>query len=65
MHLGPGFIVTLTKNNPTPYTPLDPLNVPSHIGPEHIKPPSNEMLKALDKLFDEVNRSSKRRRRSS
>jgi hypothetical protein len=64
MHLGPGFIVTLVKNNHTPYTPLDPQNVPTHIGPEHIKPPSSSMLSSLDRFFEEVERGSKRRRRS-
>jgi len=68
LHLGPGFIVTLTKDL-APYQPLDPLKVPSHIPPEYITPPDAYTLTRLDKFYAEINeealRSKSRKSRKS
>lgn len=66
LHLGPGFIVTLTKDLAS-YQPLDPLKVPSHIPPEFITPPDAYTLSRLDKFYAEINaepRDKRKRRRS-
>jgi hypothetical protein len=64
LHLGPGFIVTITKSNP-PYTPLDPLTVPSHIPPEYITPPDAYLLSRVDRFYADLEGRGKRRRSRS
>lgn len=57
LHLGPGFIVTLTKQhngNMAPYSLLDPLKIPPSLPREYNTPPDRHLLDALDDFYNEI-----------
>jgi hypothetical protein len=56
LHLGPGFIVTLTKQygSNVPYSLLDPLKIPPSLPREYNTPPDRHLLDILDDFYKEV-----------